>query len=231
MAEIKEIRWATPEWVDFTDKDGSGLYSQIVEYVAMDAGIKVIREDVPWERALDMVRNSQADMTGGEPPSDLYYQSKTPIVKNVESVLVRRGLVTDWHGVDTLKELRGVSYLGYDVFIDGENLINLVSLMGVQDREAAITMVFQGRADYFIDNNGQMMEVYERLQGTFDPEEFQIFTLTESLLYMCFPKTERGREIRDLFDRGMKKMYDERREELRAMYRSIGAGFPDHQFD
>src|SRR5690554_5285993 len=53
--DIKAISVVAPEWEGFTNKDGSGLYWELLRAIYEPVGITVKTANVPWNRAMKMV--------------------------------------------------------------------------------------------------------------------------------------------------------------------------------
>lgn len=53
--DIRTINIAAPEWEDFTNADGTGLYWEVVKAVYEPLGIQVKASIIPWNRGVKMV--------------------------------------------------------------------------------------------------------------------------------------------------------------------------------
>ena len=206
--EIQEIRWATPEWQNITNKDGTGLYNEILDRIFEPHQITLIREYVPWKRALIMVAKGHADMTGGEDPDDQHLQATHPIVEVSQSVLFKRSVIPQWKGLESLKGRRGVWVHGYRSSAPAA-ITSVLLGREVKSRVQAVLIVANDRgAEYYYDNSYQMMQAIQQagipidLETTYQMEEVHIANL-----YWRFHDSDRGRQIRDLFDQGIERLY------------------------
>lgn len=56
---IKTVSIVAPEWEDYSNADGSGLYWDILRAIYKPAGIRLKPKTVPWNRAMKMVSKYQ----------------------------------------------------------------------------------------------------------------------------------------------------------------------------
>lgn len=205
--EIREIRWATPEWENYTDKDGSGFYNELMSRIFESRQITLIRSYVPWKRALVMVQNGDADMTGTENPNETYLQSTYPIFQSIESVWFKKSIIKEWKGLESLKGRKGVWYQGY-LESAPEELIPFLQGRDVRTRIQAVKVVVNERgADYYFDNKDQMMRTIQSADIPLNLDEYQIETVYIGEMNWQFHKSERGEKIRAIFDQGFKELY------------------------
>lgn len=205
--EIREIHWATPEWKNYTNRDKGGLYNEIVKAIFEVNQITVHREYVPWKRALLMVKLGKADMTGGDEPNDIYLYSTYPIIQSEEMVFFKKRSIPSWNGIESLLGKRGVWYRGYTESFPKEVKQNLQG-RGVNARSQAVKIVaYERGADYYFDNYHQMMLTLGSTDIALDADEYQIERIYNSQLYMLFRDSTRGQIIRDIFDRGIERLY------------------------
>ncbi|MCP3944098.1 MAG: hypothetical protein GY710_21830 [Desulfobacteraceae bacterium] len=67
---IYSIYVVCDEWKDYTNKDGTGAYWEIVKSVYEPVGIKVKTKVMPWKRVKHIVRHKDADALIGD-----YYEA------------------------------------------------------------------------------------------------------------------------------------------------------------
>ncbi|MBC7658112.1 MAG: transporter substrate-binding domain-containing protein [Chitinophagaceae bacterium] len=195
-----EVAWHTPnDWPGYIDEQGNGLYADLVNRVFKSGGITVKRETYPWKRSLKNVLVGKADFTGGLSPVNSYYLSKQPLVQGFEMIFTRHGLVKA-PLLKNLAHFKGVWVMGYTEGFPRAIRLNLHG-SEVASREQALLMVLSGRADYYLDNKSQMARTLggaaQRLRG------YDWCELYASKIYMVFTKNERGRAIRDFYDRAI----------------------------
>lgn len=165
-------------------------------------------------------------MTGGDEPNDIYLQSTYPIVQDTEMVLFKKKTFTTWNGIESLRGKRGVWYQGY---IDSvpEDIKQFLQGREVSTRSQALKIVVYERgADYYFDNHHQMMLTIRSTDMALNLDEYQIEALYDSQLYMQFCHSERGRTIRNIFDRGIERLYCSG--DLQTIFEKWKRPFPDY---
>ena len=224
-ANGNEVRWAITEWEDLTNADGTGLFNELTDAAFSVSGVKVTRIYVPWRRALLAVEQGDADFTGGLEKTDKFLESRHPINRILETVFFHEDTISNWSGLESLADKRGVWALGYlDEFppairhqLHGEDV----------PRESALNMVLKGRADYYFDNRLQMRQTIEKAKasrqpGTFD--NYRMEPLMEFPLYMVFTPNPRGERIKAIFDKGVEALYQSGK--LQEIYRKWDIPMP-----
>lgn len=205
--DIQKIRWATPEWERYTDKDGSGFYNEMMSRIFESRQITLLRIYVPWKRALKMVRDTDADMTGVMNPNKADLQSTYPTFQSIESVWFKKSIIKEWRGLESLKGLEGVWYRGYLESVS-EELKPFLQGRGVTTRIQALKVVVNERkADYYFDNKDQMMRTIQSIDIPLNLDEYQVEIIYIGETFWQFQKSERGEKIREIFDQGFKELY------------------------
>lgn len=220
-----EIVWATPEWKTYTNRDGKGLYNELMSTIFGQYNIKIVRQYVPWKRALHHVRISQADVTGGGHPSPLFVSSNHPVMLSMQSIFFRKTTFTNWQGIESLyhKKLTGVQALGY--ILDSSLQKSNIRMTSVQKRENALKMVASGgRVDFYIDNRYQMELTIKSMTPSINMDNFQIEDVGSIKIYMLFSKTDRGIKLRTLYDKEVMRLH--KSGALRSLYKKYNRDYP-----
>jgi hypothetical protein len=105
--------WVTPVWEGYTEEDGTGLYADLINAIAMIENIKFVKQNTPWERSLKMVSSGRAEMTGALYYSDVSNQSKYPVSESDEGILYKAEALHNIDKIDTLKKYNGVWVNGF----------------------------------------------------------------------------------------------------------------------
>lgn len=148
--QIKNINVVAPEWEDYTNADGTGLYWEILQTIYSNQDIKLKPSSVSWNRALKMVTKYQIyNAIVGE-----YLDSEEPLLFprypiDVEylSVLSKNGEAAF---VD-MKSLTGkrVGWLkDYDLINENEIDFTLREYRTVQQ---GLKLLDEGKLDFIID--------------------------------------------------------------------------------
>jgi ABC-type amino acid transport substrate-binding protein len=217
-AKTDTIRWVTESWQNYTNKDGSGLYHDIVRTIFVDQRIEVIY--MPWKRTLLEVKNGTADMTGATSVSKGYVIPRYPILATPISILYSKNKIAN-SDLSSLTNYIGVWASPYeDELFLGSNR-DLFKGFSVQERETAYKLLVSGRADYFLDTKALHLAWLEKQQsGSLDTSktsDFRLKDISSLNLFMIFSDNPRGKRLRDIFDAGMENLIDSG--ELSKMYK------------
>ena len=91
-ANADTIRSVTEYWQNYTNKDGSGLYNDIVKAVFAEHKLEII--NMPWKRSLLEVKNGTADMTGATSFVDGYIAPQHAMLAPPISILFNKKTMT-----------------------------------------------------------------------------------------------------------------------------------------
>lgn len=189
------IRWATDSWPNYTDKDGSGLYHELMSSV-FHSGQELNVQYAPWLRALELVKSGNADFTGAMPLNSNYVMSQHIVLSQPISVLIKKAYL-DSEILTQLPELVGVWRSGYrNELLSGE-LKSKVKGVPTESTESGFNLVRHNRVDYLIDVRTILTT---HLAKQPDKSEFELVDIGSLNLYMAFSKSERGKRIAKLFD-------------------------------
>lgn len=150
-SHIKMVNVVAPEWPEFTNKDGTGLYWDILRAVYEPAGIRVKPATAPWNRALKMVTeyrvyNAIVGETRDTGQSLLY--PRYAIDVEYLSVVYPLSAGLSWQGLDTLKG-KTVGWLkGYDVIPAKQRNFKLHEFRTTAE---GVQWLQQGKLDLLID--------------------------------------------------------------------------------
>ncbi|MGE4292050.1 MAG: substrate-binding periplasmic protein [Desulfovibrio sp.] len=223
---ITEVIAVGPSWKGFTNRDGTGLYHEILNSVFALYGIKVVRQYVPSEQAYDLVREGRADfMTCHdhvEPPLVL---AKHAMYENWFHVFFSKGRFPDWRGMPSMRGSIVAWRAGYyglrnfDVPIHAEE---------VESGAVALDMVVLGRADFYVDDESFIRDSMSKSALRFGPEEFRIEPVGRRQYRPVFAMSKRGVRIMELYDRGMEELY--RNGALQRIFARWGQPLPYYEF-
>jgi len=215
---IKEIHWGTEVWEGYTDEDGSGIFTKVLERVFETQGVQLLRTNYPLKRALYLTRNGTLDLAGGIPKdikkSTQHIQAKYPIVITKISAFYHKDTILDWNGLESIKGKKIVS-----THIVGANLgLKSNEYIEVATRKQIINLILRKRYDIYIDAHKLLLTTVKAHNKKFIESDYKIETLISKGWYLISTNNERGREVISLFEKGMetlqasgelKKLYDE----------------------
>lgn len=148
--QIKTINVVAPEWEDYTNKDGTGMYWDIIRTIYAAEDINLKPSSVPWNRAMKMVTKYQTynAIVGEylETEENLLFP-KYPI--DVEYLSVLSSNETEkWIGIESLTGKRVGWVKDYDVIPSDQRDF---TLREYRTTEQGIDLLNEGKLDYIID--------------------------------------------------------------------------------
>lgn len=219
-----EIVVAGPSWDKFTNRDGTGLYHEILDLIFTDQGIPIRRIYVPSQRGNDLVRVGRADM--------MVCRDRAPAPLFLASYPMYQGKFHTFYNVKRLGEWKGPSsMIGHSVvfrlgYYSKKNFPASVEMKEVKTADAALGMVLLGRADFYIDD---LSFIKETVASSHIPFDMADYSFEEAGWRQYFPvllDSPRGRGIADFYARGIERLH--RSGQLKAVFDKWGFPYPDY---
>ncbi len=204
---IRKIRIATPYWEDFTNKDGTGVYFDLLRAVYEPMDVRVKYELVPWKRAELMIRQQDADAGLAEfynpdyEPAILY--PRYPMDSEIVCVVYKKERFGQWHGQESLKNKKVAWIRGYDYH---KNLGVKVKYYEVDSQKQAWGMMDIDRVDCFMAS----IEEIENYMSEHDisSRDYPIQEVITKQLYMWFNNSQRSRTLIDIYDQQIPRLLE-----------------------
>lgn len=199
----KEIILVSEAWEDATEKDGSGLYFEIMRRVFEPLGYSIKTITTTYSRSVYLVQTKKMDAFLGsyiDEQKKILYPYWHFDAEQVAAVY-KASVIPAWKGEETL-ENRTVGWIkGYDYndYIDTK-----FNIHEVKSRRQGLSMVFSDRLDVLLDARAELEEEFDL--GYLSRDDFEMANIMDLKLYPGFADTEKGQELR--------RIYDERFEEL-----------------
>ncbi|GLQ30136.1 substrate-binding periplasmic protein [Litoribrevibacter albus] len=193
------------EWKDYTNKDGSGLYWDILKAIYQPKGIELNLQTVPWKRAKRLVSTRKKDVLVAEyylPQSDyvfpqIHFAVEDPVVALFDPSLIQ------WKKIESLSPARLAWVRGYD-FSDYLNFP--IELIEVNNTQQGLKMLSAGRIEVLLDYEQGVKEAAK--QEHMDISQFQLEqALPGKKLYLAFAKNDHTPRLIELYEQGMKSIY------------------------
>lgn len=221
-ANAGEVVTASPSWKDFTSSDGQGLYHDLLRAIYEPGGETVRHLEVPAKRGLIMVREGQADIYTCRPETaDGLQMAALPMYEGEYHALFRTAAFPDWDGVRSMAKMRVVWRLGYYAPKDFPVPIHHAeALSGVE----ALQRVIREAADFYVDDRNLIMESFSALGASLDEAKFRIESVGFRQYFPLFSTSERGRELRRIFEEGMNSLAQQGK--LRPIYEKWNLPMP-----
>ncbi len=209
----EKINIITSEWNNYTNKDGSGLYFDILNLTLGKDKINYVFS--PWKRAqIDFSSKKFQGILGESGGVDYCLYPKWPIDADFFSALHLKSKIQSWPGINNLKNYKIIWVRGYNL-----NLFEpkLKPYAEVDNVEQGIKMIIGGRADILIDYD-QDLKDYLHKNSLSNTEN--LITPTEisgGYIYFCMQKDSKYKDILDKFDINMEML--KKSGELRNLFK------------
>jgi polar amino acid transport system substrate-binding protein len=207
VANAETIRWVTESWENYTNKDGSGLYAEIVQAVFAGHQLKITY--MPWKRSLLEVKNGTADMTGATSFVDGYITPRYAILATPISILFDKNKMS-YSDLLSLESYIAVWPTPYEDELFLASNKSFVKGFSVQERATAYKLLVSGRADYFLDAKGLHQAWLENLgddvKGLSQASNYKLVDISRLNLFMIFSDNAKGQRLKDLFELGMSNL-------------------------
>jgi len=189
----QKLRVGVPEWRDYTNADGSGIYFDLLRAVYPDHELDIHIDS--YHRTLSKYHNKQIDIVIGayreditqgllpnwfldtESPLTAYYKADTTTLKHLSDF---EHLTVSW--------IRGYKFENLISYVKQPYLVNTVDM--------GFKLLNKSRVDVFIDYPQNVPEQYEEIFSSFE-------VIPAKHLYLSFQKNKYGKILADTFDKQM----------------------------
>ena len=209
--KISTIEVVTPAWEGITNRDGTGLYFELLQMIYEPVGIEVAIEFVPWVRAVKRVDSKSSDaMLGSYNTVDALF-SRYPLDTEYTAVVYKTDSVEKWNGVNTIENKAVVWVRGYNYH---KYLPVKVKYHEVNRSEQGWKMLVLGRVDFFMNSLNAINRYVSR--NKIDMTDFRIKIVLVKSLFVRFAKTEKSKKLIEIYDSRMKELIE--KDSLRIGY-------------
>ena len=197
------------DWPGFCQRDGKGVYLDLVRAIYEPEGYVVKPHLVPYKRALAVVAQKGGDMAMGVYRGEVagVHQPDYPDSADYVTVVMQKRWLPQWAGEASLKEqevlwLRGWAFDKY--------IPVTMRWYEIDNHTTALQLLLKGRYRYYLTDGA----LYPK--GALPPELAQVF-LRWIPTYPIFADNEKGRQLHGLWDPGMRTLIRQGR--LAEIYR------------
>ena len=220
FAQPKNIKIATEEWKGYTNKDGTGLYFEIVNEIYRSTSIKLDIIFVPWARATKLVDDKQRDVLFGSYnnlPGYLY--PDYPLNTELSAVIFHKDTIPNWKGVKDLEGKKIAWVRGYDY----QNYIeSKLAWSEVKSTKQGLDMLLKGRVDVYMDSLETLQKTIK--SRNLDITKYEIKIGLEKNTYARFSNTKKSKQLIEIYNRNVKKMLKSGKS--KEMYKKWNHRFP-----
>ena len=197
LAMPKEIFVVSEEWKSYTNKDGTGLYFDIVKLVYEPIGIKVKIKIYPYNRSVQMVEKKQADFWLGSFKDEEDY-AIYPIHyydKDIITAMFKKDKFKTFEGIESLRDRKVGWIRGYNFDEDIDVPMNINER---NNRKSLLKSLEKDRFDILLDDKSDIQEAIK--ETNFDASKYNFVKLLEFNLYPAFRNDNKGKELRKIWD-------------------------------
>lgn len=192
-----EIIMASEEWINATNRDGTGLYWDIFRAVYEPVGIKTKFIIQSFNGSVNLVMKNRVDAAVGIYPEMIEGAlfSQYPFVQDYVLVLFQKNRVAQWEGQKTLqdKKIAWIKGYAYDKYLEVP-----VVKQEFDRREDVLRRLDQNQVDFFMDTRNDMESVLN--QGIIDVSHYTVETVLKLDRYLVFASNDKGRALKKIFD-------------------------------
>lgn len=204
-----EVLTASPLWAGFTGEDGQGLYHDLMRAVYEPQGKVVSHMEVPAKRGLVMVREGTVDVYTcvSEPVAGLQLAAE-PMYEGEYHAVFRKDATPRWDGPASMANRRVAWRLGYYAARDFPVPVQpSETYTGVE----ALERVVRGGADFYVDDLLLIRESMRNSRPPLDESGLRIESVGFRQYFPAFSDSPRGRELRAMYEQGMRSLADQGR--------------------
>ena len=214
---VGRIALATELRQGLVNKDGSGLYADIVRAVFKPVGIRVEFDVLPLQRAQEALKLGRVDgmLATHNVPGGVYNRTQWHI--DVDYLTAASRLGVKWKGQRSLRNskvswVRGIDYAEY--------LYPEFHLHEINHRASALKMLHLGRLDFFL---GLRSEIDKSMDDE-DRQKLRLNDIFQLRSFITFTETPLGSALKKQFDDEFTRLLASGR--LREIFRQWGRPYP-----
>jgi len=211
--DINRISVVCEEWKDYTNKDGTGAYWELIKTVYEPIGVSVETQVYPWARAEKMVVLNKADALVG----DYLYPDKQGKVY----------LYPQWH-ISIEDSLVAVFLQGHSGYWDREGTVSLsgktlgwirgydfdksvFNALEIQKHEInnltnGLKMLKKGRLDAIVDYKSTVQSAMQEVGMNMDTELTIETIKLGNKLFLAFANSDRSKKLIEIYDMRMAEL-------------------------
>ncbi|MBL4911103.1 MAG: transporter substrate-binding domain-containing protein [Alteromonadaceae bacterium] len=198
----KTLYISTPEWKNWTNKEGTGFYFELAKLIYQPLGYKISYKIVPFARAKLLVKYKKTDAIFSlyeRDEQDDILTPKYPIDAGSIMVMFNKRII--WEGIKSLQHKNVIIPRSYRY---ANEIKTDFKAMEVNDSKHGMLMLLKGRAPFFITDSDEMAQLQQELDV--DVAQFHTEMVYSKNLYMAFAKTDKGKLLAKEFDQRMKSL-------------------------
>tara|TARA_R110000868_G_C10971688_1_gene770098 strand:+ start:2003 stop:2860 length:858 start_codon:yes stop_codon:yes gene_type:complete len=210
---ITQISVSCDNWPNTCNKDGSGLYFELLHTIYQPEGIRIKHRIDPFMRGLKLAEEHRVDAMAAAYKTPEREQRfifpQTRFITAYTSVLYKRDSKQDGSPLSSNKIKGRISIVrGYNYSSHIDETANIEEIGSVQQ---GIKMVMSGRSDYFINafyDSYSAMQQLAKTENERITDKVHIEIIDAKPIYLVFPKSPRGQALADMYDKNMQQLFN-----------------------
>ncbi len=194
----KDIFVVSEKWDRYTNKDGSGLYFDIVRLIYEPLGIKVKLGNYPYNRTVKMVKNKKADFWLAsflDEEKDILYPKYHFDIDRI-TAMFKKDRFKNFKGIKDL-ESKTVGWIrGYDY---QDDIYIPMKISERNNRKSLLKSLQHDRIDVYLDDERNMKDALEK--NKFNTSIYKFVEILKFNLYPAFRNDDKGAELLEIWDR------------------------------
>jgi len=217
---------ASPSWKSFTNRDGTGLYHEILAAVFSPFGIRVEHRYTNANRGLHLIKKGLADVYTCQVSTGEFKDlmlARYPMYQGRFYALYKKSRIQNWQGPATLADKRAVWRRGYYCAHEFEPSFYILE---TDSGTAALAQVILGRADFYIDDLNLIKDSISATPFSFNMEEYGIRPVGSRAYHPVFKDSPRGRQILGIYHKAIEALHRSGR--LKQIFDKWEHPYPDY---
>ena len=196
---VKVVSFVAPEWPEFTNTDGTGLYWELLRAIYEPEGVRFKHANVPWNRAMKMVTKYPIyDAIVGESldtEESLRFPKYAIDVERMAALyLVDKGIA--WNGEETLDDKTIGWMKDYELMPKDKRNFTLREFRSIDD---GLKLLVQGKIDVLIH---EWAEIAVALQEAgLRINRFEMHDILETDVYVGFSDSDLSGYLIEIYNR------------------------------
>ncbi len=222
--ESKKINVASEEWKDAAERDGTGLYWDILRAVFEPEGFSIVPRMSSYDGSVRMVEQKAIDAMVGayEDEIENAIYPKNYFGVDIVQAVYRKGVIDKWNGLESIKGKRVAWIKGYsyDEYLD-EELIKTLKIKRLTSKKGLYNGLNGSKLDCFLDAKGDIIDFF-KAHPAYNEADYIRNTLLELKLFFVFTNNDRGKQLAQIFDKNFDELL--KKGEIKKLYNKYGHG-------
>lgn len=227
-ADLARITTTGPSWNTFTNRDGTGLYHEIIQNIFPPLEIRVTHNYTNANRGIRLVNKGLADIYLCRTYSDEFptlMLGKYQMYEGKFYAIFKKNRIKKWNGQESLAQKKVVWRRGY--YKPSEFKTDF-KVFETDSGTSAISQIILGRGDFYIDDLNLIRESVSKSRLSVNMDEYNIKPVGKRTYHPAFKKSVRGDRLIKIYERGMKQLHDSGR--LKIIYNKWDHPYPEFSF-